>query len=597
MTPTPQSYLLLAALLALQACEPSTGSTPDARLDPTIEPTENGMLPLDAGLADGGDADESTRSAGPLPDDCSDVDPDKAALAPSSASSPKWSGIMSISSVLSVRGARLVIEPGTTVLMDADSGVAFGAGVTLIARGTPEKPIRFCAKQAEPGYWQGLRIEADASPDSVLENVVVSNAGNGVAAVALVAPITVTNLRVVDSATDGVQAMGFRAGSSGLSVHRAARYPVVLYSPDAVTTFPLGGSLEGNPDDVIRLRFEEITADTVFSDAGSPYLQERSVKVRGGAEVMFEAGVDYQFAADTELEVGWNSDDAAIQVKGTEAQPVIFEGAVPSMGYWRGLSIGPNVRSSSTIAHARILHGGGGNKPSLEIRSRVTLDDVALQDNQEGVLLSARLNDNSNKLSVTGTDGVPLSVVSSALPSIPKGGAFTGNAEDYVDVVKGLNEVVTIVGSVPALGVPYRLLVPISLDDGSDVEIEPGAEFVVPADGFIEVGWNDSAARFSAIGTRDKPIVFRGEQEYAGFWRGIVFRESASADSKLDHVHLIGAGQASGGALKLERAVAVSNSVFSKSEGYGILKQPSDTTPYEESNVFEAVARGAIGTY
>jgi hypothetical protein len=109
------------------------------------------------------------------------------------------------------------------------------------------------------------------------------------------------------------------------------------------------------------------------------------------------------------------------------------------------------------------------------------------------------------------------------------------------------------------------------------------------------VGWNGNAAKLSAIGIEDAPIVFRGERDSAGYWAGIVYRASASADSTFQYVQFLDAGKADEAALRLERSITVDKCSFSKSEGYGILKQPGDATPYEMANAFDAVARGDVG--
>jgi hypothetical protein len=616
MTPSIRLGLLLAGLLVAQGC---TGARHPN--DPDAAAADGGqdaaMSGAAAGGRGGGGRDNSlTRTGaagnaghgddwdgGGVPtDDCSDIDVAQTTLTLSvSPRVPQitWSGIIRVTARLSIDDATVTIEPGTTFIMDADSGLTFGSygkGTTLFARGTPEKPIRFCGRQRKPGYWQGVTIGSDATSDGVLDNVIVTDAGGQEAGVILSAPLTVNNLRVVDSSTDGIHASSFHAGSRGLGVEGARRQAVVLLSPDAATNFPFGGIFSNNAENTIRLRFSDIVANAVFGDATIPYVQEQKVDVHRGAELTFEAGVDYRFTADTSLDVGWNSDDATIYVQGTQDKPVVFRGAGPTKGYWHGISIEKNVRSTSRIAHARILHGGGEDSWPLDVSAPVTVDSVSLEDNEHGVYLRARLNDDSVKVSVTRTNDVPVRVVNIAMPTVPKGGDFTGNAHDTIDVV-GSDEVVTILGTVREVGIPYRLLDSISLDKGSDLQVEPGTNFVVAADKFIEVGWNSESAKLVALGTAAKPIAFRGEQDTVGSWPGIVVRASASGDCKLEHVQLSNAGQATKAALTLERAIGVTSCSFSKSAGYGILKHASDTTAYEAANTFEMVAVGDVGTY
>jgi len=121
-------------------------------------------------------------------------------------------------------------------------------------------------------------------------------------------------------------------------------------------------------------------------------------------------------------------------------------------------------------------------------------------------------------------------------------------------------------------------------------------EFVVAADRFLEVGWNGNAAKLVAVASAASPLVFRREQDAAGVWNGILVRDTANADSRLKHVHIVSAGKPTRAALCLDRAIGVTQCSFSKSLGFGILKDESDPTAYEDSNTFTENAAGAVGT-
>src|SRR5262249_35011927 len=158
---------------------------------------------------------------------------------------------------------------------------------------------------------------------------------------------------------------------------------------DAATTFPLGGTFAHNADNAVHLRFDRIESNVIFPDLPIPYIQERSVDVWNGAEVAFVSGVDYRFAAGAGLDVGWNSSLASIQVGGSAEHPVLFRGATPMRGFWRGITIEKNVRSTSRIAGAKILYAGGGDAPALDVRAAMTLRDVSLEENNVGVFIKA----------------------------------------------------------------------------------------------------------------------------------------------------------------------------------------------------------------
>lgn len=509
-----------------------------------------------------------------------------------------WSGTVFVQGAVTVvGGATLTIEPGTNVIMDVDSELEIGwnSGVaTLKANGTSASPIRFCGKESTKGYWSSLIVGGNVTSDSVLSHVLISDSGGTDAALVLNADIAVKDVQVRNSGSDGVWATDFKAGSAGLTAEGNDGAPVVLRDVGAATRFPLGGVLEGNTEQLVRVRFDTIDEDTTFAALPVHYLQEKAVTTRGGSVLTFAANVDYRFTADTYLEVGWNSSVAELQIEGTETEPVRFSGESNTPGFWGGLLIGNAVRSNSKLSYLELEDAGGSTYPAIDFAAPVIVDHVSLANNELGVYVGAKgLEATSSDLSITTTSGVPLTVAPDALVTLPTGGSFTGNDEDLVAVNAGNY---TGEGTVPNLGVPYLIKGEFSTRTGSKLVLEPGTHFRMTADSFIEIGWNSSTSSFEAVGTAAKPIVFSGEEETAGYWGGIIVGTAVSSASGFEFVEVAHAGGPSvGAALKLNTPIDVKNSAFSKSAGFGILKRESDATDYTTGNTFTAVVSGSVG--
>jgi hypothetical protein len=412
--------------------------------------------------------------------------------------------------------------------------------------------------------------------------------------VRLEAGVRVTNVLVQDSGDDGVRAARFARGSSGLSVMGSDGIAVSLTHPAALNDLPVGGTIEDNDEDTIHLTFNSIQTDVTIKAAGVPYVQEDTVNVHD-IELVIEAGVEYHFAADAFLDIGWNSNATELHIEGEEAAPVVFRGAVETKGYYQGLRINQNVLSSSTVTHTQIWHGGGLDRPALDVFARVTLQDVTLEDNLIGMRLERPLQPASSNLTITGTDGVPLTVHPNAITGIPAGGSFSGNDEDEILVEDSLT-VHAVTGLVPDLGVPFRITNDIELTSGSDVEIAPGTEIIMAADIRLLVGWNSNPAKLVAVGTSTEPILFVGQTSTAGYWNGITFSASADATSELEYVTIANAGKAGSAALVLDRAISVTNTTIDNSAGAGIEKTAGDATDYSVSNTFTNVAQGNVIT-
>lgn len=76
----------------------------------------------------------------------------------------------------------------------------------------------------------------------------------------------------------------------------------------------------------------------------------------------------------------------------------------------------------------------------------------------------------------------------------------------------------------------------------ADIVIEPGVVIEFEQDaGIVTDDFNIPKASLSAVGTSDKPIVFRGVKKEKGYWRGFMF-SSNNPDNKLIHTRVEDAG-------------------------------------------------------
>lgn len=128
----------------------------------------------------------------------------------------------------------------------------------------------------------------------------------------------------------------------------------------------------------------------------------------------------------------------------------------------------------------------------------------------------------------------------------------------------------------------------------ANIKVEPGVVIEFEQDAGIEIDdFNTPKASFSAIGTSDKPVIFRGVKKEKGFWRGIFF-DSNSPLNKLSFVRIEDAGGKqfnSNGDLGAVIAYAGSslvleNSIISNSKTNGFQANYGDITLTMNNNVF-----------
>jgi hypothetical protein len=226
----------------------------------------------------------------------------------------------------------------------------------------------------------------------------------------------------------------------------------------------------------------------------------------------------------------------------------------------------------------------------LLIRSSLMLEDVTVKNSATGPQLSSPLAAESKKLSSIGNDGVALSITGEALVGLPAGGMFTGNAKNVI-AVSTRRVGPALIGTVRNLGVPYSAESLGLSQDQDQLTIEAGTEFVFAPQAQLEIGVNNTKGKITAVGTKDKPIVFRGSMDMPGSWGGVVIDEHVNAESRFDYVTVRGAG------MMLLSPLRVEHSSFSGSVGYGITKISSDSTDYAATNMFSDNATGDVGSF
>jgi hypothetical protein len=509
-----------------------------------------------------------------------------------------WSGVVIVDGEVHTEAGKITIAAGTQFVMGVDSSIEFGwngnAG-TVIASGTEDAPITFCGETDEAGFWKSVSFASNITSNSKFENVLIKNAGgdagDSASALYLNADVLINNVVVEGSGNIGVSALDFDDASSGLFVTGSASYPVALNAAPAVTHLPTGSGLTGNAKDFAVVNLDYIEDDTTFHDLDVPYLIASSISAEAIA-LTFEAGVDAVFASDQFLDVGWNGNDATLQIEGTKANPVVFRGQDERPGFWAGVTVESNVRSASKIEYLELRNGGGSDSAALRVRSPITISHVTLDGNEMGANIEAvGLAEGSTDWKITGGSDVPLTIAPEAWVSLPTASSFTGNDRDMIVVLGGYP---VLEGTILNPGVPYSLKDSINFSDGTNLTIEAGTEFQMGSDGQLTIGWNGGAAEFHANGTEDAPIRFVGAQDRAGYWGGVYVDNNVDSASNMDWVEIHNAGVEGSAALHLNSPISVQNCTFADSEGWGIIKSADDDTDYEANNTFDNVAQGNV---
>jgi hypothetical protein len=422
----------------------------------------------------------------------------------------------------------------------------------------------------------------------------IYDAGSNGAALRVVGPARLSDVTIHGSKKVGVSADSFGEGSQRLVVRGAQAAAVELTGAVAIHNFPANSVFSDNADNVAHITFSgtNTLGPTIHvPKLPIPYVQDKSIEVYH-TSWEFEAGVEYRFAADTFLGIGWNGEPATIQIAGTATEPVVFRGTTAKKGHWKGLLIRNKITPDSLVSHIQISDAGGGGTPAFSVNSQISVQDVEVRNSAAGATITSVLQSDSANLTVTGCDGPALTSQLAAVRTLPRGGQLKGNAQDTIvlGTVFGTDPLGAL--TVPNLGVPYYITGNLAIGQNSELTFEPGVEFVFQSGqkyGLV-IGWNGNVAKVNALGTALAPIIFRGEKDEPGSWAGIVVSSAVSTNSVFDHIRVQGA------ALSTAAPIAITNSTFTKSPTYGILRNASNMTDYMSTNTFVDNVQGNVGS-
>lgn len=315
----------------------------------------------------------------------------------------------------------------------------------------------------------------------------------------------------------------------------------------------------GRQDCVFRLSgFDDRVLDdeVTWGAVCTRYEVSENIEIRNGGAATIVPGTQLSMANDTEILV---LSGGTLTADGTEEEPVEIRGITDESGTWTGV-IFSDGSTGNTLRHVNISNAGAPNdgifiNRSVHIRdgASVALEDVRIDKSQsQGVRVEIGGTLAAFERVAIETDvDAPLSLPIGQIDTIGDGNAFgTVSAEAHIEL--SVDSTVTD-GRVERLltlrdlGVPYLTRKPSLPDDllvtGAlgRLQVEAGVELRIGGGRALLV--RDQGA-VNATGTSASSVLFRGEDEGAGAFIGLVF-ESAT-QSTLNFVTVQDGGAAFG---------------------------------------------------
>jgi hypothetical protein len=445
---------------------------------------------------------------------------------------------------LQVDGYTLTIEPGVEVRFGEGASLEVGyqkAG-RLLARGSPDAPVRFVsAGRKEPGFWKSVALY-DHSAGSVLDNVLIEHAGTGDKAALTVFgdDIRLTRLKVVAAKGASIEQRDFdkaritELAGSDFTEAGPAEAPLSL---NVNSLGALAGDNRFAPGSVIKVS-GRVERDLKVPNLGVPYRVDQDLDIEGlegvPASLTLDPGTVFQMGEGTAINCGY-SQNAALRAVGTAEQPIIFTryGDTTKGSSWKGLQFFSRCRPP-VLEHVKLAHGSrtGALLQHTDSKGLGTLRHCTLAHSA-----GSGLKVSGTKERFEAFDDNTFEDLGPVAVSMPV---------EYAHLLGGHNvfpagSVIELEGdvrrdtSLAALLVPYEVRGGVNvaaIDDAKPATLTllPGVTLKFATDLRLNVAYSRPGA-LVAVGTEAAPIVLTAAIES---WRGLMLYEKAHAD--LQHV-------------------------------------------------------------
>lgn len=472
----------------------------------------------------------------------------------------------------------LEVAPATTLAFGQEIGLTVRETGTLVADASGGDPITVAGLTDAPGSWLGIDFRGATSPDNLLRNVEVINAGTGEGEALRIGGET--RVTVEDSTIRGSQNYGVRIGRDtqvrSFDGNRIADNAASVWaSAQSARAVGPDNVIEDNDDDRVHVHAGEFDGHVIpegeehtWSNPGVPYLLQRA---RGGAfavngSLTLSKGLTLEMAQSQgiyvtgELMSDVEGDDLPDDYEFSDPPEefVTVRGAQETAGYWNTIAFDNTQSQNNSLLFTEILHGGGGRAPAATEQK-----DAAVQVLRGSYLLFRAASirqiagfglfaQRDNELRETDfihfqETTAPVYIYADSVDKVGSSFRVENNESDFINVespIDGIQRDLTW----PNAGIPYRVR-PSQVDNtlsinaevrirkNAELRFEQGVGVLVTREGELLVdGFGDPAD--------DPNTILRGMQASPGYWQGIRYSETTKADNRITNTGIYHTGSA-----------------------------------------------------
>lgn len=457
---------------------------------------------------------------------------------------------------VAVKGAKLTVEPGVRIGFEEGTGLVIAENGSLKAYTLDftNQPIIFQGKEAEKGYWDGIKI-LSKNPSEYISGIEVKDAGK-LGYGLFIGPET--RLFLTHSTIHHNEGVGIWFEIRSL----ISEFKTNKVYDNSESPLRIPAQLMTNIfwDNQLNDGAIQITEGKILSGLGNfwvtfqvPYDVLDELVIYNGSTLVLSAGAHLNMANDKAIRVISGS---VLRVLGEGNSPVLIEGKAKSKGAWRGIYIENSQGKESSIGFAHIKHAGSnaiagqepatikmGNGGNLKIFN-TTLDE-GNGHGLEAVASNMKLEmtDNTIKNHLKN----PISVTAQMVEHLDYLTRMENNSQNEV-LVDGFNALAKDNGEIIWKGfaqrVPYLVKgLERDLRIQSGMRIKSGVVIKMQDGSRIDV--QDANGRLGYLnieGVEGSPVIIQGVNDVPGSWYGITYSTN-HAQNVINHAIIGNAGQ------------------------------------------------------
>jgi len=480
-----------------------------------------------------------------------------------------------------VEGAVLTICDGAMVQFTENSRLIIGTNGALVCGQDVASPkgVSFNGTVGVPGHWNMLEIRSSARQGATFcYNTIFRNGGNLTSMVRVGVDAVFKGCEFSKSANQGVYVEGSAQPQFINCEFRECGGEPIRTSMANAHCLNSGNAFRLNSKQYILVEQGSLQMDATWLNHEVPYRVQGNANTIQGGTLTIDPGVTIQMDEDARIII----EKSGGLVADGSAESILVTGATPAPGWWSSFEFRDDADHDNCRMEGCSFEYGGTSTYNATIvgtGARFKMRNCQIRkSSRAGLYLNAAAEPTLEGNTITECGMAPVHAYFQNIGRL-KGGSYSGNANDYLEVEGGT---ITTATTFAKHDVPYRLVddvnsvkAALTITSGATLEFQNGRILI------------DDGGSVSAVGL-PFTITFTGVDKVPGSWRYIEIRKGANSGATVFEKCKVEFAGSSQGAFFLvsDCSPTIRNCLISFSGSCGVYKG-QNATPNMSGNQFQ----------